>query len=81
MKTHYRLSLIAAFSNDFSIVGDYRNNTTVNQNWKSVIFSDETQVVLGTDDRVYVWRKTDEKWRPECLGMRSVRNGGSRISV
>ena len=56
-------------------------NWTVNQNWKSVIFSDETQVVLGTDDRVYVWRKTDEKWRPECLGMRSVRNGGSRISV
>ena len=24
-------------------------NWTVNQNWKSVIFLDETQVVLGTD--------------------------------
>ena len=23
----------------------------------------------------------DEKWRPECLGMRSVRNGGSQIWV
>ena len=46
-----------------------------------MIFSDETQVVLGTDDRVYVWRKTDEKRRPECLGMRSVRNGGCPISV
>ena len=56
-------------------------NWTVDNNWKSVIFSDETQVVLGTDNRVYVWRKPEEKWRPECLGLRSVRNGGVRISV
>ena len=27
MKTHYRLLLIAAFNDNFSIVGDYRNNT------------------------------------------------------
>lgn len=43
--------------------------------------SDETQVVLGTDHKVYVWRKADEKWRPEYLGLRSVRNGGVRLSV
>jgi hypothetical protein len=48
---------------------------------KKVIFSDETQVVLGTDHKVYVWRKADEKWRPECLGLRSARNGGVRIFV
>ena len=29
MKTHYRLSLIAAFRDDFSIVCDYRNNTSI----------------------------------------------------
>ena len=27
MRTHYRLLLISALSDDFSIVGDYRNNT------------------------------------------------------
>lgn len=56
-------------------------NWSVNQNWKTVIFSDETQVVLGTDHKVYVWRKADENWRPECLGLRSVRNGGVCLSV
>lgn len=56
-------------------------NWSVDQNWKTVIFSDETQVVLGTDHKVYVWRKADEKWRPECLGLRSVLNGGVRLSV
>ena len=54
---------------------------TVNQNWKSVIFSDEMQFVLGKDSRVYVWRKPEEKWRPECLGLRSARNGGVRVSA
>lgn len=56
-------------------------NWTFEQNWKSVIFSDETQVVLGTNHKVYVWRKADEKWRPECLGLRSSRHGSARVSV
>lgn len=59
---------------------DYKN-WSVDQNWKTVIFSDETQMVLGTDHKVYVWRKADEKWRPECFGLRSVRNGGVCLSV
>lgn len=50
---------------------------TVGRHWKKVIFSDETQVVVGQDGQVYVWRKADEVWRPECLGVR----GGRRISV
>jgi hypothetical protein len=28
-----------------------------------------------------MWRKREEKWRPGCLGLRSVCNGGVRISV
>lgn len=56
-------------------------NWSVDQNWKTVIFSDETQVVLGTDHKVYVWRKADENWRPKCLGLRSVRNGGVCLSA
>jgi hypothetical protein len=35
--------------------------------WKRVIFSDETQVVVGHDRRVHAWRKADEIWRPECV--------------
>ena len=45
--------------------------------WKRVIFSDETQVVVGHDRRVHVWRKADEIWRPECVGLR----GGPRVAV
>lgn len=36
--------------------------------WKSVIFSDETQVVIRQNRKVYIWRKPHEVWRPECLG-------------
>ena len=45
---------------------------TLNRDWKSVIFSDETQVVVDSSNRVYnyVWRRPDEVWRPECLGLR-----------
>jgi hypothetical protein len=42
-----------------------------------VIFSDETQVVVGHDRRVHVWRKADEIWRHECVGLR----GGPRVAV
>jgi hypothetical protein len=38
--------------------------------WKRLIFSDETQVVVGHDRRVHVWRKAGEIWRPECVGLR-----------
>ena len=37
MKTHYRLSLIAAFSDDFSIVGDYRNNTNSSRSYRILL--------------------------------------------
>ena len=35
-----------------------------------MIFSDETQVVVGNDRRIYVWRKPDELHRPECVELR-----------
>lgn len=40
---------------------------SVNNEWKKVIFSDGSQVVIGTDSRVYVWRRSDEAWLPECI--------------
>ena len=43
---------------------------TLDQNWKSVIFSDETQVKINNQKRVFVWRRADEVWKPECLGQR-----------
>ena len=42
----------------------------LNRHWKRVIFSDETQVVVDSSNRVYVWRRPDEIWRRECLGLR-----------
>ena len=50
---------------------------TLDNHWKSVIFSDETQVKLNSKNRISVWRRSDEVWRPECLGQR----GGSCVSV
>ena len=46
---------------------------TFDRNWKKVIFSDETQVVVDQNKRVFVWRRADEVWRPECLGLRGNR--------
>ena len=37
-----------------------RRGRTVYNYWKKVIFSDESQIVLGTNNRVYIWRKDDE---------------------
>lgn len=44
-----------------------KRNWTVQGNWKHVIFSDESQIVIGDDNRIYVWRKSDEAWLPECI--------------
>jgi exosome complex RNA-binding protein Rrp4 len=40
----------------------------VQNNWSSIIFSDETKIMLGRNGKVYVWRKSDERFRPDCLG-------------
>lgn len=41
---------------------------TVNNQWKKVMFTDEMMVVIKPDGKFKVWRKSSEKWRPECLG-------------
>lgn len=41
---------------------------TVAENWKKVIFSDETQIVIGKHKRIFVWRKDEEKYEPYCVG-------------
>jgi hypothetical protein len=32
----------------------------LNRDWKRVIFSDETHVVVDSSNRIYVWRRPDE---------------------
>lgn len=34
--------------------------------WDRVIFSDESKVEVGLDNRVYIWRKIGEDWQPAC---------------
>lgn len=41
-----------------------------NEQWQKVIFSDETQVVIGQNNSVSLWRKASEKWKPYCLNQR-----------
>ena len=43
-----------------------KRRLSVDQYWKTVIFSDESQVVVGDDHRVYVWRTARESFLPEC---------------
>ena len=38
---------------------------------KKVIVSDESQIVLVTNNRVYIWRKDDEKYNPHLICSRS----------
>jgi len=40
----------------------------VKDHWQRVIFSDETQVVIGENKKLHVWRRPDEVWQPSCLG-------------
>lgn len=42
------------------------------EQWQKVIFSDETQVVIGQNNSVSLWRKTSEKWKPYCLNQRKT---------
>ena len=46
---------------------------TVDNYWRKVIFSDESQIVLGTNKCVYIWRKDDEKYNPHLICSRSER--------
>ena len=43
---------------------------TVDNYWKKVIFSDESQIMLGTNN---IWRKDDEKYNPHLICSRSER--------
>ena len=54
---------------------------TVQNQWKKVIFSDETKIEIGNDQKVYVWRKSNERLRPECNGMYRRQNYRPKFSV
>ena len=51
-----------------------RRGRTVDNYWKKVIFSDESQIVLATNNRAYIWRKDDEKYDPHLICSRSEQN-------
>ena len=40
--------------------------------WQKVIFSDETQVLIGQNNSVSLWRKSSEKWKPYYLNQRKT---------
>ena len=46
---------------------------TVENDWKQVISSDESQIVIGQNNRVYVWRSANEAYRPECMTVSQFR--------
>lgn len=33
------------------------------ENWKRVIFSDESKIMIDHDERVRIWREKNEGWR------------------
>ena len=45
---------------------------SVENNWKKIIFSAESKIMIGGNERVYVWRKASEGWWPD-LGNRSLK--------
>lgn len=50
---------------------------TVRNQWSKVIFSDESQICVGENNRVYVWKKAGEGWRPDL----ATRQNGRKFSV
>jgi len=46
---------------------------TVNGQWDKGIFSDESQIVIGNDSRVYVWQQNGEGYRPDLISAKSNR--------
>ena len=57
-----------------------RRNWTVDEKWKQIRVM-KTKVVLDQDRKVYIWRKSDEAWRPECLGMYSGHSPRKNVSA
>lgn len=54
-----------------------RKNWTVDDHWKHWIFSGGCQVIIGDNNRVYIWRKTDEVDNPHLACAQSK----SKLSV
>jgi len=54
---------------------------TVDNNWSHIIVSDETKIVDGTNRKVNIWRKDEERLRPECLGVQPDSEHPSRAST
>ena len=49
--------------------------------WKQVIWSDESKLFKFLNSgRVYVWRRTDESWKSECLQV-TMKRGEQGIIV
>ena len=44
-----------------------RKDWTVDEHWHKWIFSDESQIVLSSNNRLYVWRKDDEVTNPHLM--------------
>ena len=44
--------------------------------WKSVLFTDESKVSIGNDGALYVWRRKGEEFLPECCD-RTVEHAAS----
>ena len=44
--------------------------------WKSVLFTDESKVSIGNDGALYVWRREGEEFLPECCD-RTVQHAAS----
>ena len=45
----------------------------VNGNWYKVIFSDESQIVIGNNNRIYIWRKRVEGYRLDLVPSKANR--------
>ena len=48
-----------------------RRGRTVDNHWEKVMFSDESQIVLGTNNRDYIWWKNDKKYNLYLICSRS----------
>jgi transposase len=53
----------------------------VQEHWNKVIYSDETRIEIGNNQKWYVWRKSNERLRPECNWLYRGKNYRAKFSV
>lgn len=53
---------------------EWRKKKKPEKNWNKVLFSDESKIVIGHDQQVFIWPNRNEGWRPNVVPPRTLQS-------